>query len=71
LNFINDGGDDSDVLDGPMLHVQLPLVVVVHIQPEQVDNTPQVQVVLLQAVHKPLVEVVHIQLVLEDLQFDQ
>jgi hypothetical protein len=71
LSFINDGGDDNDVLDDPTIHVQLPPVVVVHKQQEQVDNILQEQVVLLQAVHKLLVVVVHIQLVLEDLQFDQ
>ena len=76
LSFINDDGDDNDVLDDPILHVVLPLVVVVHKQQEQVDNIQQeqvvlLQVVLLQVVHKPLVVVVHIQLVLEDLQFDQ
>ena len=52
MSFINDGGDDNDVLDDPTIHVQLPPVVVVHKQQEQVDNILQEQVVLLQAVHK-------------------
>jgi hypothetical protein len=71
LSFINDGGDDNDVLDDPTIHVQLPPVVVVHKQQEQVDNIQQVEVVPLQVVHKPLVVDVHIQLVLGDLQFYQ